>query len=429
MRRIYLLFAALMVIVSCMAQIKNVEYPGGAAAFEKFVKKNLKYPESSKKNSVEGYCDLKFTVNVDGTTKNACVVGSTGDVDLDNEALRLVSLMKLKPAMKNGVKVEGDAKCSVCFQLKQPKQALESDLKSGIGFPGGSKALNAYVEEHVEYPQSCITDSVSGVCTVMFVVNADSTISNKRVMQSCGNIELDREAIRVISCLQGMLAPAVNKKGKSVAMSTCLSVNFCAHKDVENLSGYKCVTYKMAPTDTVKNDCEVVFVVGVDGKASNVKMVVSSGDALIDKKIVSIVKDSCSFGPAIRGNKKISKEYRLSIPKRKLNTIAWDEAYEKVEEAPEFPGGTKALFQWIQQNMKYPADSRRKGKQGVTIVAYVVETDGSITDVHILKSSGTVELDKEAMRVVESMPKWIPGRHNGEPVRVNFKFPIRFRLN
>ena len=226
-----------------------------------------------------------------------------------------------------------------------------------------------------------------------------------------------------------MLAPAVNKKGKAVAVSVFLTVNFCVHKDVENLSGYKCVTYKMAPTDTIKNDCEVVFVVGVDGKASDVKMVVSSGDTLIDRKIVSIVKDSCNFGPAIRGNKKISKEYRLSIPKRKFNSIVGDEANDVVEEMPEFPGGVKALFQWIQQNMRYPAKSRNEGKQGVVLLAYTIETDGSITNIHVVKSSGTVELDNEAIRVVESMPKWKPGRDKGEPVRVNYKFPIRFRLN
>ena len=103
--------------------------------------------------------------------------------------------------------------------------------------------------------------------------------------------------------------------------------------------------------------------------------------------------------------------------------------YNIVEEQPEFPGGTKALFKWIQDNLKYPSISRNNGSQGTALMAFTVNSDGSITDVQVVKSTNDQYLDKEAKRVVEAMPKWKPGKQAGKAVRVSYKVPIRFRLN
>lgn len=252
MKRIGLSLMAMIVAVLCMAQTRGAQYPGGDEAYREFLKKNIKYPVTSKNNSVEGYCNLKFKVKVDGTTENVCVVGSTGDADLDNEALRIVSLLKFDPAMNDGEKVECEAKCSVLFQLDQPKLEKVENLKSGIGFPGGVAKIRKYVEERVEYPQSCLDDSISGACQVFFVVNADSTISNKRIMWSSGNIELDREAIRQISRLQGLLSPAVNDKDKPVASSFHLQIEFCAYRKCYTTFLRNVITSKLSPDDSIE---------------------------------------------------------------------------------------------------------------------------------------------------------------------------------
>jgi protein TonB len=102
--------------------------------------------------------------------------------------------------------------------------------------------------------------------------------------------------------------------------------------------------------------------------------------------------------------------------------------YNIVEEQPEFPGGTKALFKWIQDNLKYPSISRNNGSQGTALMGFTVNSDGSITDVQVIKSTNDMYLDKEAERVVKAMPKWKPGKQAGKAVRVSFKLPIRFRL-
>jgi protein TonB len=102
--------------------------------------------------------------------------------------------------------------------------------------------------------------------------------------------------------------------------------------------------------------------------------------------------------------------------------------YQVVEDQPEFPGGMQALMKYLRDNINYPRISRENNSQGRAYVNFVVNTDGSITSVEILKSSGDIYLDKEAMRVVSGMPNWKPGKQAGKAVRVRFTLPVMFRL-
>ena len=101
--------------------------------------------------------------------------------------------------------------------------------------------------------------------------------------------------------------------------------------------------------------------------------------------------------------------------------------FDVVEQMPAFPGGPNALFEYLSKNIKYPAVAEENGVQGRVIVTFVVEKDGSITDVKVAKSVDP-SLDKEAQRVVRSMPHWIPGKQNGSAVRVKYTVPVTFRL-
>ena len=101
--------------------------------------------------------------------------------------------------------------------------------------------------------------------------------------------------------------------------------------------------------------------------------------------------------------------------------------FDVVEEMPQFPGGQAALLEYLAKNIKYPVVAEENGVQGRVIVTFVVEKDGSITDVRVVKSVDP-SLDKEAQRVVKSMPKWIPGKQNGSAVRVKYTVPVTFRL-
>ena len=99
-----------------------------------------------------------------------------------------------------------------------------------------------------------------------------------------------------------------------------------------------------------------------------------------------------------------------------------------VESMPEFPGGQQALFKYLSENVKYPVIAQENGIQGRVICQFVVNIDGSIVDVEVVRSGGDPSLDKEAIRVIKSMPKWKPGKQRGKPVRVKYTVPVNFKL-
>ena len=101
--------------------------------------------------------------------------------------------------------------------------------------------------------------------------------------------------------------------------------------------------------------------------------------------------------------------------------------FDVVEEMPSFPGGSAALMSYLSSNTKYPVVAQENGVQGRVIVSFVVERDGSISDVKVARSVDP-SLDREAQRVVKSMPKWKPGKQNGSAVRVKYTVPVVFRL-
>ena len=98
-----------------------------------------------------------------------------------------------------------------------------------------------------------------------------------------------------------------------------------------------------------------------------------------------------------------------------------------VEQKPSFPGGEAAMYQWLSSNIQYPAVASEEGIQGRVVVEFVVGKDGSITNVKVLRPRHPA-LDKEAVRVIKSMPKWVPGRNNGQPVKVTYTLPVTFKL-
>ena len=105
------------------------------------------------------------------------------------------------------------------------------------------------------------------------------------------------------------------------------------------------------------------------------------------------------------------------------------EIFTVVEQMPEFPGGAAEMMKYIQKNIHYPEIEKEAGITGRCFVKFVVETDGSISNVEVLKGvPGGGGCDKEAVRVIKSMPKWNIGKQNGRPVRVYFNVPISFRL-
>ena len=104
-----------------------------------------------------------------------------------------------------------------------------------------------------------------------------------------------------------------------------------------------------------------------------------------------------------------------------------DKIFDVVEEQPSFPGGIGALMSWLGENVHYPKVAEKNGIQGRVVVSFVVERDGSVSNV-IVERGVDPSLDKEAVRVTSAMPNWNPGKQNGKVVRVKYNLPITFKL-
>lgn len=112
------------------------------------------------------------------------------------------------------------------------------------------------------------------------------------------------------------------------------------------------------------------------------------------------------------------------------DSVTTDEVFDfqVVDKKPKFPGGTTSLQSYINRSLKYPQVSRENNSQGRVIVRFIINSDGTVTSPQVVRSSGDFYLDMEAVRVIESMPKWKPGKHKGKPVCVYFTMPIVFSL-
>lgn len=117
----------------------------------------------------------------------------------------------------------------------------------------------------------------------------------------------------------------------------------------------------------------------------------------------------------------------IATPEPPKQEAEQNKVFDVVEQQPQFPGGMGALNQWLGSNIKYPAMAAENGIEGRVIVQFVVERDGSVSGVHVVRGVDS-SLDREATRVVAQMPKWIPGKQNGSAVRVKYTVPVTFRL-
>lgn len=133
---------------------------------------------------------------------------------------------------------------------------------------------------------------------------------------------------------------------------------------------------------------------------------------------------NASQGDAFHSDYKVLKASDILVEKRIYGP---DEVRDVTDKMPSFPGGMGALMQYLKGNIDYPIEAFKKNIGGRVVVAFIVEKDGSLSDVRIAKSVHPL-LDAEAIRVVSSMPKWNPGLENGNPVRVKYTIPVTFRL-
>ncbi len=146
--------------------------------------------------------------------------------------------------------------------------------------------------------------------------------------------------------------------------------------------------------------------------------------------VINIVEDDVEIEDDIEIDADVDMDTEIEefVPvEMEEEEIDEEEIFQIVETRPSFPGGEKARQKFLANNIEYPTMARESGIQGKVFLTFVVEKDGSITDVKVLRGIGG-GCNEEAMRVVKMMPKWSPGKQRGKPVRVQFNLPVKFIL-
>jgi TonB family protein len=192
------------------------------------------------------------------------------------------------------------------------------------------------------------------------------------------------------------------------------------------------------PTEAKKNKVEgrsvLTFVVEKDGSLSDIKVLRSLGSGT-DEEAVRVVKNSPKWKPGIQNGRLVRVQYSVPINFSLGSKTAAAETrnsengtvFTAVEHAPNFPGGDIAFGKFLARNIRYPEAARKAKVEGRVIASFIVEKDGSLSNVKIVRGIG-MGADEEAVRVLELSPKWSPGVQNGKPVRVSYAIPISFSL-
>ena len=151
--------------------------------------------------------------------------------------------------------------------------------------------------------------------------------------------------------------------------------------------------------------------------------------AVQEVEVLNVVEDNVETESIEVNTEETEQEVVIAAPvEAPVEEEEEEVVFVVVESMPEFPGGQQALFKYLSENVKYPVIAQENGIQGRVICQFVVNKDGSIVDVEVVRSGGDPSLDKEAIRVIKSMPKWKPGKQRGKPVRVKYTVPVNFKL-
>jgi TonB family protein len=202
----------------------------------------------------------------------------------------------------------------------------------------------------------------------------------------------------------------------------------------------KVISYpEQAKKDKIEGTVYVTFVVETDGKISNAKVLRGIGGGC-DEMALKAIQNMPAWIPGKQRGEAVRVQFNIPVKfslGEKEEAKAYtepqniksdaDDVFVVVEVSPQFPGGDDARIKFLTNTIKYPVEAKNKGIQGTVYVTFIIEKDGTLSNVRVIRGVHK-SLDDEAIRVVKSMPVWKPGMQRGKPVRVQFNMPMKFSL-
>lgn len=236
--------------------------------------------------------------------------------------------------------------------------------QTGPEFPGGIHEMLMFVSRNLHYPPNAYANHIEGRVVVQFVVTKTGAVGQVRVVRGVSP-DLDAEAVRVVKLLPDFIPGTINGEPVSVWMTL-----------------------------------PVVF------------KIPEENPSLVEDYREQETEEICSPSDIHADNEPDSNSEHI---------------FYEAEQDPQFPGGLSGLMNFINDNLRYPAYAKANDIQGRVVVQFVVKKDGSIGQVKVIRKKNP-DLDAEAVRVVKTLPKFIPGKMNGKPVNVWFTLPVTFKI-
>ncbi len=439
-------------------------YHTGDASLEKWLKDNITYPQSALDNGAQGTVKVRFTVEDDGSIDNITVTESASP-ELDWEAVRAISNMpKWTPGTKDDKPVPVWVTKDITFNILDIQHVVHGKQKLFV-IDGKKQDITVLADFYFLYNQKL----QSIMSNILFDKNGktlragfDSFLGNYEIVRIRSQKSLQKKdntftfstTYNGTELADERYVPFTYKVAKETKIySTCKSGYFTFDNEKDNLLT---VTDVFTPT--------TITSLGLTGKETSILVDINhksvsywqkTDDTETTRVLASIEEHPEMFTNEFVENlnmehAKIAKirertqtadivgvkyaQYgKTNLAQTKKEVVAdekpkgYEKPYDIVAQMPEFPGGDAKLKEWLNSHIIYPAIAEENGVQGRVIVRFVVGKDGSISNTSVVRSVDP-SLDKEALRVVKAMPKWIPGYLNDAPVPVWFTLPVTFQL-
>ena len=352
-----------------------------------------------------------------------------------------------------------------------------------------SNDFNRYLMKNLRYPLEAQKRLITGISYIGFTVNKSGKLLNIKALTEKSPV-LSREIVRVLETIENINQLGINEPNDYVIpVNFGLEINqgngtrnllssepILQFKNKKNLSDILVVGYANNILTESKRDTSEIFtvveqnaeftggmgafveflqenikypapairanvsgkvftqfIVNTDGTISDVTILKSVGFGC-DEEAIRVIK-LAKWTPGKQSGRVVRSRFTVPInfelakePKGKNNEKKSNEIFNEVEQNPEYPGGMQGFGKFLQENLKYPEAAQKANISGKVYTEFIVKKDGSVSDFKTLKGIG-YGCDEEAMRVIKSVPKWNPGRHQGEIVSSKFVIPINFQLS
>ena len=409
------------------------QFPGGDGAMLSIIAKNIRYPESAIRNSIQGRVIVRFVVGETGKVSKAEVIKSLDPV-CDKEAIRVVQLLpNFIPGKQNGKNVAVWYTLPVTFKFEdkvtvyKQKEVWSPTDKTIVVFNGKVQPANFNTDNL----------DMNSISSVAMIEPTNEFYKEKLRLQYGKNAENGA----IIICSRNTLL----KNDSSSDFIKIDDANYIFVK-TDSMAFYKNsgqtandfisenLKYpQTAVNQGIEGEVVIQFVVDKSGKIRDPRYI-KKVDPLLDDAAMDVITSFPNWIPGVKNGKKINSlctaPFTFSKAQKKLHdskNLDDEKVYQVIEQMPQFPGGDKELLEFISKNIKYPVEAQQNKIQGRVIVRFVVSKTGEVDRVEIVRSLEP-SCDKEAIRVINLLPKFIPGKQNGQNVAVWYTLPITFKL-